>query len=66
MDVSQLFVVRVWRVQSNAGERMFRASVRRVDSEDTRLFSVATDLARYLDEQAAASDLGITITGSKP
>lgn len=39
----QLFVVHVWRQHSR-----FRASVRRVDREETRLFTTPLQLARYL------------------
>jgi hypothetical protein len=48
---STLFVVRVWR-QHEA----FRASVRRVDDEDTRLFDAAIDLARYLEGSVGAAN----------
>jgi hypothetical protein len=44
MGETRLFVVRVWREADG-----FRASVRRVDDEDTRLFRGAAELARYLD-----------------
>lgn len=48
---TQLFVVHVWR------QRMrFRASVRRVDDEQTLLFTSPTQLARYLS--ATCSDAG--------
>jgi len=47
---STLFVVRVWRQWAS-----FRASVRRVDDEDTRLFEKATDVARYLETSATPS-----------
>lgn len=50
MDDSALFVVRVWRGAA------FRASVRRVDDEDTRLFDVPEELVRYLAEAFAARD----------
>lgn len=39
----QLFVVHVWRQRTR-----FRASVRRVDCEETQLFTTPTQLARYL------------------
>lgn len=39
----QLFVVHVWRQRTR-----FRASVRRVDREETQLFTTPTQLARYL------------------
>jgi hypothetical protein len=44
---TQLFVVHVWRQHSH-----FRASVRRVDLEETQVFTTPTQVARYL---AAAS-----------
>lgn len=44
---TQLFVVHVWRQRA-----CFRASVRRVDREETQVFTTPTQLARYL---AAAS-----------
>jgi hypothetical protein len=44
---STLFVVRVWRQWAS-----FRASVRRVDDEDTRFFEQASDVARYLETSA--------------
>lgn len=44
---TQLFVVHVWRQRTH-----FRASVRRVDLEETQVFTTPTQLARYL---AAAS-----------
>lgn len=43
MDGSQLFVVRVW------SERVaFRASVRAVDREETRVFGEPVELLRFL------------------
>jgi hypothetical protein len=42
---TQLYVVHVWRQRAR-----FRASVRRVDCEETRLFTTPTQLARYLAE----------------
>lgn len=44
---TQLFVVHVWRQRTR-----FRAAVRRVDCEETQVFTTPTQLARYL---AAAS-----------
>jgi hypothetical protein len=44
MTETTLFLVRVWR-QVTA----FRASVRRVEGEDTQLFESAYDMAHYLD-----------------
>jgi hypothetical protein len=46
-----LYVVRVWRETDG-----FRAAVRRVDDEDTRLFHAAADVARYLEASAPAVD----------
>jgi hypothetical protein len=43
VDGASLFVVRVWRADG------FRASVRRVDDEDTRWFKSAADVATYLE-----------------
>jgi hypothetical protein len=45
MGVSDLFVVRVWRPRAGG----FRASVRRVDEEETRLFTEPADVAQFLD-----------------
>lgn len=58
---TQLFVVHVWRQRTR-----FRASVRRVDLEETQVFTTPTQLARYL---AAASgecrqDAGTTLRPS--
>lgn len=44
MGETTLFVVRVWRETDG-----FRAAVRRVDDEDTRLFRAAGEVARYLE-----------------
>jgi hypothetical protein len=55
-----LFVVRVWRRLAS-----FRASVRRVDDEDTRLFERATDVARYLESCTPAADPAHTDPGSE-
>jgi hypothetical protein len=46
-----LFVVRVWRQRE-----AFRASVRRVDDEQVRLFTTAAEMARYLEDSAAADE----------
>lgn len=54
---TQLFVVHVWRQHTR-----FRASVRRVDDEQTRLFTSPTQLARYLS--ATCSDAGETGAGA--
>lgn len=48
---TQLFVVHVWRQRSR-----FRASVRRVDSEQTLLFTTPTKLARYLSAACGDAD----------
>ena len=48
MTTSTLLVVRVWQQPDRRGRAMFRASVRPVDAEGERLFTRATDLARYL------------------
>jgi hypothetical protein len=48
---TQLFVVHVWRRRTR-----FRASVRRVDDEQTVLFTSPTQLARYLS--ATCDDAG--------
>jgi len=45
-----LYVVRVWRETEG-----FRAAVRRVEDEDTRLFDDATEVARYLEASALAT-----------
>lgn len=50
---TQLFLVHVWRQRER-----FRASVRRVDCEQSQLFTTPAQLARYLatvcDDTAAA------------
>jgi len=48
---STLFVVRVWRAGA-----AFRASVRRVDDEEARMFHEAAALARYLESSAALAE----------
>jgi hypothetical protein len=48
MDTSTLLLVRVWQQPDERGRAAFRASVRAVDAEGERLFTRATDLARYL------------------
>jgi hypothetical protein len=48
-----LYVVRVWRETDG-----FRAAVRRVEDEDTRLFRAAEDVARYLESCASSVDPG--------
>ncbi|MDL1861206.1 hypothetical protein FBR04_09275 [Betaproteobacteria bacterium PRO7] len=50
MGDATLYVVRVWR------ESGFRASVRRVDDEDTRMFNTAADMARYFDESVPGTE----------
>jgi hypothetical protein len=45
-----LFVVRVW------SDGRFRASVRNVESDETRLFDRSLDVARYLQQQTGAAD----------
>ena len=45
-----LFVVRVWRETDG-----FRAAVRRVDDEDTRLFDSTADVAHYLELSASGA-----------
>lgn len=52
MDVSQLFIVRIWR--SLAAGSGFRASVRAADAERAELFTQPGDLARYLDDASLA------------
>jgi hypothetical protein len=44
MSETDLFVVRIWHRLATG----FRASVRRVDNEQTQLFSRPDDLARFL------------------
>lgn len=48
---TQLFVVHVWRQRTR-----FRASVRRVDCEQTLLFTTPTQLARYLSASCGAAN----------
>lgn len=50
MGETALYVVRVWRETDG-----FRAAVRRVEDEDTRLFDDATEVARYLEASAASA-----------
>ena len=45
---SSLFVVRVWRKDGRGGLAGFRASVRAVNAEHSRVFTRPADLARYL------------------
>jgi hypothetical protein len=49
MTDPELFVVRVWRRL----EGRFRASVRRVDEEETRHFSRPDEVAQFLSDAAA-------------
>jgi hypothetical protein len=51
MNDPELFVVRIWR-QVAAG---FRASARRVDDEETHLFSRPDELTRFLATPTQAS-----------
>jgi hypothetical protein len=46
-----LFVVRVW------SDGCFRASVRNVQSDETRLFDRSLDVARYLQQQIEADSI---------
>jgi hypothetical protein len=48
VDEATLFVVRVWRQRG-----AFRATTRRVDDEDTRLFVAVAELAAFLEASAA-------------
>ena len=48
MSQSQLYLVRVWSVREG-----FRADVREVSSEDTRVFSSHLELARFFLERFA-------------
>lgn len=50
MGETTLFVVRVWRETDG-----FRAAVRRVDDEDTRLFRAAGEVACYLEASVATA-----------
>jgi hypothetical protein len=50
MNEAQLYVVRIWRQLSG-----FRAAVRRVDSDETQLFSAPEQVARYLAESGDAA-----------
>jgi hypothetical protein len=49
MSQSQLYLVRVWSVREG-----FRADVREVSSEDTRVFSSHHELARFFFERVAS------------
>jgi hypothetical protein len=49
MSQSQLYLVRVWSVREG-----FRADVREVSSEDTRVFSSRHELARFFLERIAS------------
>lgn len=51
MTDSELFVVRVWRLL----EGRFRASVRRVDDEETRHFSRPDEVTQFLSDAAASA-----------
>ncbi len=51
MSDSTLFVVRIWRRLS-----AFRASVRRVDGEEPRVFDSAAEVARYLEQASEAPE----------
>ncbi len=57
-SATQLFVVHVWRRRTR-----FRASVRRVDDEQTLLFTSPTQLARYLSATCRDADAPFTDTG---
>jgi hypothetical protein len=50
MDGSQLFVVRVWPQRAS-----FRASVRLVDQEETRVFAEPAALLQFLCSAGTAS-----------
>jgi hypothetical protein len=52
MGDAQLFLVRIWRHFSGS----FRASVRRVDEEQSRLFTTADELARFFGDAATDVD----------
>jgi hypothetical protein len=54
VSVSTLFVVRVWRQC-----RAFRASVRRVEDEDTRWFETADAVASYLESSTPLDDITV-------
>ena len=51
MTNPELFVVRIWRQLAGG----FRASVRRVDEEETRHFSQPEEVTRFLSAAAAPS-----------
>jgi len=53
MDGSQLFVVRVWPQRAS-----FRASVRLVDQEETRVFAVPAELLQFLCSAGMATPPG--------
>ncbi len=57
---TELFVVHVWRQHTR-----FRASVRRVDREETQLFTTAAQLARYLSSVCAETGCEIASPDSK-
>jgi len=48
----RVYIVRVWATAAGAGS--LRALVRRVEAEESRLFTSARQLARYLADEAAA------------
>jgi nucleoside-diphosphate-sugar epimerase len=48
MAESELFVVRIWRQIADG----FRATVRRVDGDETRQFSRPEDVTRFLVDTA--------------
>lgn len=52
MSDSTLFIVRIWRQFAGS----FRASVRKVDDEEARLFTTPEDIARFFDATAERVD----------
>jgi hypothetical protein len=54
METSTLFVVRVWQQPERCGRDAFRATVRAIDAEQERLFTRATELARFLERMSVA------------
>lgn len=54
MHESIVFVVRVWPLDLN--DEGFRASVRRVDREEARVFTQPEELVRYLITRDHAAD----------
>ena len=58
MLCSSLFIVRVWWQRDRRGATAFRASVRAVNAERSRVFTRPADVARYLARNCPDEPLG--------